>query len=74
MSFYSFGKIELEVIEPLRGRSCWRNYLSKTGGGIHHFLFNVQTLFDILRGASGWKLLFYASDMSAMSSSSKVNS
>ena len=34
MSFYSFGKIELEVIEPLRGRSCWRNYLSKTGGGI----------------------------------------
>lgn len=43
MSFYSFGKIELEVIEPLRGRSCWRNYLSKTGGGIHHFLFNVHS-------------------------------
>ena len=46
MSFYSFGALEVEVIQPLRGRSCWQDYLDKTGGGIHHLLFNVDSASD----------------------------
>ena len=43
MYFYSFGELEVELIQPLRGRSCWQDYLDKTQGGIHHLLFNVDS-------------------------------
>lgn len=48
MSFYSFGELEVEVIQPLRGRSAWQDYLNKSNGGIHHLLFNVSSAEDCL--------------------------
>lgn len=58
MSFYAFGELELEVIEPVRGRSCWQDYLNSSGGGIHHLLFNVnsdENCRNFLRN-NGWRI------------------
>lgn len=44
MYFYQFPGIELEIIEPLCGRSCWSDYLTANGNGVHHLLFDLQNL------------------------------
>lgn len=42
MIFYAFPGIEIEVIEPLCGKSCWHDFLNKNGEGIHHLLFDIN--------------------------------
>lgn len=42
--FYDWGNIELEIIQPLTGKSVWFDYLEKTpnGIGLHHIKFMVD--------------------------------
>ncbi len=58
MSFYAFKNIELEVIQPLKGHSCWQDYLDRTSG-IHHLLFNTDSENNCraFLEANGWSIL-----------------
>ncbi|MHB1393338.1 MAG: VOC family protein [Clostridia bacterium] len=40
--FFDLGNIEFEVIQPLTGKSIWRDFLDKKGPGLHHIKFNVD--------------------------------
>jgi hypothetical protein len=40
-AFADLGSIELELIQPLEGRSIWSEFLAERGPGIHHVRFNV---------------------------------
>jgi hypothetical protein len=40
-AFADLGSIELELIQPLEGRSIWSEFLAERGPGIHHIRFNV---------------------------------
>lgn len=42
MIFYAFPGIEIEIIEPLCGKSCWQDFLIRYGEGIHHLLFDID--------------------------------
>jgi len=44
MAFTELGPIELELIQPMTGRSIWADFLKEKGGGIHHIRFNVDEL------------------------------
>ena len=35
------GNIELELIQPLEGKSIWSDFLEEHGEGIHHIRFNA---------------------------------
>lgn len=41
MIFFQLPGMELEIIQPLLGPSCWQDYLDSCGSGIHHLLFDV---------------------------------
>ncbi len=43
-AFADLGAIELELIEPLEGRTIWSDFLAQHGPGIHHIRFNVPNL------------------------------
>jgi methylmalonyl-CoA/ethylmalonyl-CoA epimerase len=52
-AFADLGSIELELIEPLEGRTIWSDFLAERGPGIHHIRFNVpdqEALTAYLRG------------------------
>ncbi len=40
-AFADLGSVELELIQPLEGRTIWSDFLEKRGPGIHHIRFNV---------------------------------
>jgi hypothetical protein len=44
MAFTELGSVELELIQPLEGKSIWSDFLQEHGGGIHHIRFNVDEL------------------------------
>jgi methylmalonyl-CoA/ethylmalonyl-CoA epimerase len=39
--FFDLGNTELEIIQPLTGRSIWRDHIDKHGPGLHHIKFSV---------------------------------
>lgn len=39
--FFELGNIEIELIQPLEGKSIWRDWIDKHGQGIHHIKFSV---------------------------------
>jgi methylmalonyl-CoA/ethylmalonyl-CoA epimerase len=41
MAFVDLGQVELELIQPLEGKSIWSDFLEKRGEGIHHIRFNT---------------------------------
>jgi methylmalonyl-CoA/ethylmalonyl-CoA epimerase len=41
VAFADLGSIELELIQPLEGRSIWSDFLAEHGPAIHHIRFNV---------------------------------
>jgi len=45
----SLGPIEIELIEPLGGKSVYNDFLEKTGGGFHHLAYEVSNLAEALR-------------------------
>jgi hypothetical protein len=44
MAFSELGPIELELIQPLEGKSIWADFLEQHGPGIHHIRFNVHDM------------------------------
>lgn len=42
MAFTELGPVELEIIQPLTGKSIWADFLEQHGEGIHHIRFNVM--------------------------------
>lgn len=42
MAFVRFDNIEIELLEPTRGRNVWQDYLDTHGQGLHHILFDVN--------------------------------
>jgi catechol 2,3-dioxygenase-like lactoylglutathione lyase family enzyme len=43
-AFTNFENIELELVQPLGGKSGYSDYLEERGEGIHHILFEVSDL------------------------------
>ena len=41
MAFVDLGAVELELIQPLEGKSIWSDFLERHGEGIHHIRFNT---------------------------------
>ena len=48
-AFVQLGEIEVELIQPLEGRSGYQDFLSETGGGIHHLLFEVPDMDPVIQ-------------------------
>ena len=48
-AFVQLGDVEVELIQPLEGRSAYQDFLDQTGGGIHHVLFEVNDIDPIIR-------------------------
>jgi len=42
--FADMGNVELEIIQPISGKSVWFDFLEKHGEGIHHLKFKVPDL------------------------------
>jgi methylmalonyl-CoA/ethylmalonyl-CoA epimerase len=40
--FFDLGNIELEIIQPLSGKSIWRDFIDENGPGLHHIKFSVR--------------------------------
>ena len=47
-AFAYFDNIELELVEPLSGKSGYSEYLAERGEGIHHMLFEVSDLENVV--------------------------
>lgn len=48
-AFARIGDVEIELIEPVRGRNGYQDFLEQVGGGIHHVLFEVPDIDSVLR-------------------------
>jgi catechol 2,3-dioxygenase-like lactoylglutathione lyase family enzyme len=48
-AFVQLGDVEVELIEPLEGRSGYQDFLDQTGGGIHHVLFEVSDIDPVIQ-------------------------
>jgi hypothetical protein len=42
LAFVVLENIQIELIEPMGGKSTWQEYLDKHGEGIHHIAFQVK--------------------------------
>jgi hypothetical protein len=47
LAFVVLENIQIELIEPMGGRSTWQEYLDKHGEGIHHIAFQVKGIDDV---------------------------
>lgn len=41
-SFYPVKGIEFEVVQPLKGKNIWQDYINIRKQGLHHILFDVE--------------------------------
>jgi glyoxalase/bleomycin resistance protein/dioxygenase superfamily protein len=48
-AFVQLGDVEVELIQPLEGRSGYWDFLDHTGGGIHHVLFEVSDIDPVIQ-------------------------
>ena len=44
LAFFSMDNIQIELIQPLGGKSTWQDYLDTYGEGIHHIAFEVKDI------------------------------
>ncbi len=42
IAFYRFANVELEIIQPLEGRSIWQDFLDSGREGLHHIKFDTD--------------------------------
>jgi len=52
-AFADLGPIELELIQPVEGRTIWSDFLQKHGQGIHHIRFNVADIGPVMEHVRG---------------------
>lgn len=59
MAFFNLPNIQLELIQPNEAPSTWRDFLEQSGGGLHHYGFQVKddifTVMDEMK-AEGYQL------------------
>ncbi len=48
-AFVQLGDVEVELIQPVDGRSGYKDFLDQDGGGIHHMLFEVSDIDPVLQ-------------------------
>jgi methylmalonyl-CoA/ethylmalonyl-CoA epimerase len=48
-AFVQLGDVEVELIQPVEGRSGYKDFLDQTGGGIHHVLFEVPDIDPVIQ-------------------------
>jgi len=58
-AFVQLGGVEIELIQPLEGKSGYKDFLDETGGGIHHVLFETSDMDSVVTelAKSGIKVL-----------------
>lgn len=44
LAFLAMDNLQIELIQPLGGKSTWQEFLDKNGEGIHHIAFNVKNI------------------------------
>jgi len=44
LAFFSMDNLQIELIQPLGGKSTWQDYLDNYGEGIHHIAFAVKDI------------------------------
>jgi methylmalonyl-CoA epimerase len=44
LAFFSMENLQIELIQPLGGKSTWQEFLDKNGEGIHHIAFQVKDI------------------------------
>jgi methylmalonyl-CoA/ethylmalonyl-CoA epimerase len=49
LAFMKFGSLDIELIEPDRHPSTWREHLDSRGEGVHHIAFVIEGMADTVR-------------------------
>jgi methylmalonyl-CoA/ethylmalonyl-CoA epimerase len=44
LAFFAMDNLQIELIQPLGGKSTWQDFLDKYGEGIHHIAFQVKNI------------------------------
>ncbi len=44
LAFFDMGNLQIELIQPLGGKSTWQEFLDNNGEGIHHIAFSVKNI------------------------------
>ncbi|MCX6256132.1 MAG: VOC family protein [Bacteroidia bacterium] len=44
LAFFAMDNLQIELIQPLGGKSTWQEFLDKNGEGIHHIAFAVKNI------------------------------
>ncbi len=44
LAFLAMDNLQIELIQPLGGKSTWQQFLDENGEGIHHIAFNVKNI------------------------------
>ncbi len=54
MTFFYFGDLQMELIQPNEAPSAWREYLEEHGEGLHHLAFNVKGMQKRIELCEDW--------------------
>ena len=49
LAFFNFDGIQVEIIEPYGEDSTWKDFLTESGGGIHHFGFQTDNIEEAMK-------------------------
>jgi len=44
LAFFAMDNLQIELIQPLGGKSTWQEFLDNNGEGIHHIAFSVKNI------------------------------
>jgi catechol 2,3-dioxygenase-like lactoylglutathione lyase family enzyme len=44
LAFFAMDNLQIELIQPLGGKSTWQDFLDTHGEGIHHIAFEVKDI------------------------------
>lgn len=47
LAFYRFANIEIELIQPIRGESIWKEFLDSGREGLHHIRFSTDSFQNV---------------------------
>ena len=53
LGFATIGRTQIELVQPLAGRSIWRDFLETHGPGLHHVRFTVPDFEEMVAYLEG---------------------
>ncbi len=56
LTFFCIGPVMLELIEPVEGKSTWKDHLDRHGPSLHHIAFEVDDIDGHLIDLNGHEL------------------